>query len=77
MCGKSPCNSPTCTWSEAHRRECEARTVMRMPEHDRKAFYRDVIDHRGQQAAVELRNEVNRQWSIKSRTMAVKNTPTA
>lgn len=50
---------------------------MRMPERDRKAFYRDVIEHRGQQAAVELRNEVNRQWAIKSRTMAIKNAPTA
>lgn len=29
VCGKNPCEKPDCTWSERHRRECEARMVMR------------------------------------------------
>ena len=31
MCGPKPCNSPTCTWSEAYRKECEARYLLRLP----------------------------------------------
>jgi len=64
VCGYQPCDKPTCTWSEQHRFECEARSVMRKPSDVRQAYYRDVLKHRGQDGRQRLVDEVNRQWSI-------------
>lgn len=31
MCGPKLCEKPNCTWSEAHRMECEARYLLSLP----------------------------------------------
>ena len=66
MCGEKPCEKKICTWSETHRRECEARELIRKPSDDRKAYYSKVQKSRGQKALDELRAEVNRQWAMRS-----------
>ena len=63
MCGANPCEKKSCTWSETHRIECEARSLIRRPSDERKAFYAQVMRLRGQQALNALRAEVNRQWA--------------
>ena len=62
MCGQSPCRSPTCTWSEAHRAACEAREVMKWSGEERRAYYAKVRAVRGQDAAAVLIAAVNREW---------------
>ncbi len=52
------------TWSEQHRRECEARHVMKLPLGARREYYRHVADKRGEPAMHELIAEVNRQWKM-------------
>lgn len=62
MCGKAPCDSPNCTWGEKHRKECEAREVMRWSREKRAEYYADVKKRRGEAALKELIEEVNKQW---------------
>jgi len=64
MCGPNPCPSPTCTWSEAHRAACEARTVMRWEKERRDGYYAMVRRHRGDMAARALVADVGRAWRI-------------
>ena len=62
MCGPLPCDSPDCTWGERHRRQCEARHVMRLAQDKRREYYAAVAKKRGQPAFVELKAEVTAQW---------------
>lgn len=62
MCGKAPCDSANCTWGEKHRKECEAREVMRWPREKRVEYYANVKKCRGETAAQELINNVREQW---------------
>lgn len=62
MCGKAPCDSANCTWGEKHRKECEAREVMRWSREKRAEYYADVKKRRGETALKELIEEVNKQW---------------
>ena len=64
MCGKAPCDSPNCTWVEKHRKECEAREVMRWSREKRAEYYADVKKRRGEAAAQQLIKEVKEQWTI-------------
>jgi hypothetical protein len=50
------------TGTEAWRRECEARHVMRLPLDMRRDHYTGVRKVRGEAAMRELIAEVNRQW---------------
>lgn len=68
MCGTARCDKPNCTWSEKHRRECEARTVLRWPREKRTEYYADVKKRRGDAAAQELIRNVREQWQ-KSQTL--------
>ena len=52
------------TWTEAWRRECEARDVMRLLLQARKDYYAGVRKQRGEPAMQELIAEVNRQWVL-------------
>lgn len=63
MCGPLACEKEGCTWSEPHRRECEAREVMSWEHSRRRAHYERVLKARGKAALDELREEVNRQWA--------------
>ena len=69
MCGPKPCDKPNCTWAEKHRRECEARTVMRWDKERRNAYFLDVKKKRGTAAAKELIGEVNRQWKTSQQSL--------
>jgi hypothetical protein len=62
MCGPKPCDKPDCTWSEAHRARCEARTVMRWPNSERKRYYGMVAEKRGSDAARQLVADVSTEW---------------
>ena len=62
MCGQSPCLSPTCTWSEAHRAACEAREVMRWSGEECREYYARVRAVRGQDSAAGLIAAVNLEW---------------
>ena len=62
MCGKAPCDSTNCTWGEKHRKECEAREVMRWDRIKRTEYYADVKKRRGEAAAKDLIMEVKQQW---------------
>jgi hypothetical protein len=66
VCGKNPCDKPDCTWSEKHRRECEARMVMRWSKQRRIEYYALVRRHRGDLAATQLLEEVRRQYAMRS-----------
>ena len=59
MCGLKLCDKPDCTWSEAHRALCEARTVAAWSRDKRSAYYKDVDLKRGRKAATELVEAVN------------------
>lgn len=63
MCGREPCDRPNCTWTEAHRRECEARTVARLQTETRIAYHADVKKKRGEAAAQQLIKDVREQWN--------------
>ena len=52
------------TWTEAWRRECEARHVMRLLLQARRDYYAGVRKQRGEPAMQELIAEVNRQWVL-------------
>ena len=52
------------TWSEAWRRECEARYMMTLSLEERRAYYAGVRKQRGEAAMKELIAEVNRQWAL-------------
>lgn len=67
MCGAKPCDKSNCTWSEKHRRECEARTVLRWSREKRTEHYAGVKKQRGEEAAQELIKEVKQQWAISQR----------
>lgn len=62
MCGRHPCEKPSCTHSEAHRSDCEARTVMQWTKQQRNAFYALVRKARGEAAARDLCAAVSEQW---------------
>lgn len=62
MCGAKRCDKPNCTWGENHRRECEARTVLRWPREKRTEYYADVKKRRGDAAAQELIRTVRAEW---------------
>ena len=59
MCGRSPCGKPDCTWSEAHRALCEARTVAAWNRDARISYYKQVDLKRGRKAATDLVEAVN------------------
>ena len=59
MCGRSPCDKPGCTWSEAHRAICEASTVAAWEKQRRMDYYDDVRKKRGDDAARKLAAAVN------------------
>lgn len=63
MCGAKPCDKPSCTWGERHRKECEAREVMRWDRFKRTEYYADVKKRRGETALKELIEEVKKQWN--------------
>lgn len=62
MCGRSPCNSPSCDWSQDHMRSCEARFVLAMGAEARVAFVAKVTKVRGVDAAEGLKERVNTEW---------------
>lgn len=62
MCGTNPCDKPSCTWGEKHRKECEARQVMRWDKPTRLAYYADVKKKRGDAAVKQLIEETEKQW---------------
>ena len=64
MCGAKPCDKPNCTWGEKHRKECEAREVMRWDRVKRSDYYADVKKRRGEVALKELIEEVKKQWNV-------------
>lgn len=47
--------------SEQHRRACEARYVLKMPDDKRQAYYQGVLEKRGQKGVDELIAEVKKQ----------------
>ena len=67
MCGARPCDKPNCTWGDQHRKECEAREVMRWSREKRTEYYSDVKKRRGDAALKELIEEVKKQWTISQR----------
>ncbi|MDR3158601.1 MAG: hypothetical protein LBU11_06250 [Zoogloeaceae bacterium] len=63
MRGMSPCDKPECTWSEAHRALCEARSVCRMADIEKRREYLALVEkHRGKEAADQLREAVKKEW---------------
>lgn len=52
------------TCSEQHRRECEARYLMKLSLEARREYYAHVREKRGKPAMRELIAEVNRQWAL-------------
>lgn len=50
--------------SEAFRRECEARQVLKMPDDKRQEYYQGVLKHRGQAGVDYLIAEVKRQRKL-------------
>ena len=50
--------------TERHRRECEARHVMKLVHQARRDYYAGVRKQRGEAAMKELIAEVNRQWVL-------------
>ena len=46
---------------EQHRRECEARHALKMPDDKRQAYYQGVLEKRGQKGVDELIAEVKKQ----------------
>jgi hypothetical protein len=46
--------------SEQHRRDCEARHVLKMNDTDRQEYYKGVIAKRGRVKVNELIDDVNR-----------------
>jgi len=62
MCGRAPCKKPDCTWSEAFRAECEAKSVLRKPLEDRRAYLKDVEARRGKPAVERLKADIERLW---------------
>jgi hypothetical protein len=52
------------TWTEAWRRQCEARHVMHLLHQARRDYYAGVRKQRGEAAMKELIAEVNRQWVL-------------
>jgi hypothetical protein len=63
MCGKAPCDKPNCTWSEIHRRLCEARWVCALPNLEvRQAYLTQVEKARGKPATDQLRQDVKLEW---------------
>lgn len=60
--GAVDANGEPFTWSEQHRRECEARYVMKLSLEQRRAYYLAIREKRGEAAARELVAEVNLQW---------------
>lgn len=58
----------TDTYSEQHRRECEARWVLSLPKDARKGYIERVREKRGAKAAAELADEVRRQWNMQKET---------
>jgi len=52
------------TWTEAWRRECEARHVMQLLHQARRDHYAGVRKRRGEPAMKELIAEVNHQWVL-------------
>lgn len=65
MCGKKPCNKPSCTWSEAHRAECEARYVANLGRRDKMAaqkYLLKVEKARGAKAVDKLRTMARDMW---------------
>ena len=66
MCGPSPCHKPNCTWSESHRRECEARAALALPLAIRREFLATVEKRRGKPAADALKTEMTKQFAKRS-----------
>ena len=50
--------------TEQHRRECEARMVMRWTREHRQEYYKGVQSKRGQKATDELVAEVKKQYQL-------------
>lgn len=57
--------------SEKHRKECEARQVLKWSKEKRKEYYTGVQRERGAKAKDELIAEVNRQYKIQEREQAL------
>lgn len=62
MCGPAPCDKPSCTWGEKHRRECEAREVLSWSKDTRTAYYAMVRERRGEASAQQLIADVKAEW---------------
>jgi hypothetical protein len=69
MCGHQPCDSASCTWTERHRLECEARHVAHWDRVTRLAYYADVKKKRGEAAAQQLIEETRRQWNATQQSL--------
>lgn len=52
------------TYTEAHRRACEARLVLSWPLAKRRAYLQDIERTRGAQSAQSLRDEIQTQWRL-------------
>lgn len=65
MCGASPCDKPGCTWKEAFRATCEAKTVVEWPKLKRDRYYQEVKARRGEEAARKLIEGVREAWKNK------------
>lgn len=63
MCGMNPCDKPECTWGEAHRKRCEAKTILSWPKSTRLAYVADVKKKRGERSAQELIDEATALWT--------------
>lgn len=67
MCGMTPCDLSTCTWSLQHRLECEARMVMNMTDADRDTYLAGVKEKRGAQCREEVLARAREEWRKKRR----------
>ena len=63
MCGKCECVPITssCTWSEQHRNECEARDILKMPLDKRRQWLAELEEKRGDISV--LKDEMTRQFN--------------
>lgn len=55
------CATPAFSYTDQHRRQCEARYVLGKGREQRQAYYASVEKFRGREAALQLIDDVNRE----------------
>ena len=64
---EKPEESVPFSYSEQHRRECEARQVLKWPLTKRREYLAAIEKHRGKEGRKYLEEEMTRQWAIKKK----------